>query len=679
MICEKCGKELKEGEVICLECQESSNPSSMEQEVPVKESIIENVTASEELKVPEEVSVTEESKVFEELPKTQVFTVKDAQTEEASLENNPYSTKQEVAVAEEQEINYSYDYQEQETKVEKRIFNLKKPVLIGIIAVLIIAASYGVYAKTDLFKSPKQIYLEAEGQNIFNSIKDAMSEYKKDYNKNVKPYLENPYETNIEYSADADLSKLQGIDSEVASGISKLLSNSKFVLNSKVNPTKNQAIEDMAVYLDNKKLISADFIQNDQQIAYYIPDFYSKYMVFDIKDFDNVMEKFGIKDESIKDNMPKKMITNRDIIKAVNFDEKKFALLLKDYYKFLGSLIKDDAVTMEKDVPFSINDFTFTTRKVTVLLNEKDFKDIINKLMEKAQKDNQLYELTVQNILNVLNLYKDAGYDFDEQLLEDLKKENFRQNFSEFRDSLNSELEQISFPNGVKMSLYLDGHNIIGRSFETEIDSSESVSINLLHKGLEKYKGKNISSFDMDIYTPNDNDFQKVSIKSIYNTSINKESEAGTANLIVNFVDTNTNIQTLNAKIDINNKDSKNNTYKYDIILGNTKTTIFSAKGTLDISNSEKEKENNTQFNFGIETRPTAVFSQVITANFNMKVQNKLGAVIKLPEFNDDNSVDLGKADHVAIEEIRGEINTSLERFAEDNKELLQRFIPQGY
>jgi hypothetical protein len=62
---------------------------------------------------------------------------------------------------------------------------------------------------------------------------------------------------------------MPGVDSQVASNVSKLLEKSKFVLESKVNPKKNQSITDLGIYMDGNKLLNASLIQDNTKIALY--------------------------------------------------------------------------------------------------------------------------------------------------------------------------------------------------------------------------------------------------------------------------------------------------------------------------------------------------------------------------------------------------------------------------
>ncbi|HEX9062242.1 MAG TPA: DUF6583 family protein, partial [Clostridia bacterium] len=404
----------------------------------------------------------------------------------------------------------------------------KLPVIIGTVAVLILFISFGVYAlKSDLFKTPKQIYLSAEGENIMSSFDSVNTSYKEYYGKYVQSLTEKPYESNAEYSMKVNVDSMQGIDNEMAKNISDLIGSAKFNVNSKVNVPKNQSNSNMAIYLKGTKLIDANILQDSSRLSFSVPSFYDKYLVLDFGN-DKLNERLGIPAGS-KYKFPKKILSFNDVVGAVKFDKTKCEGLLRNYGKILGDNINDKQFVREKGVDYKINDISIKADKITISLDEKTANNLLLKLIDAAQKDDDLYDLTAGNILNIVKLYEDAGYNMgaDVDLKDELDKESYKKALSDLKEQLQSSSGQMVLPEGIKMVVYLDGHKIIGRTINLKTKDSkadEIADINVNINGVSNYNGRNILNFDSKISAEESKDksFEGIQIKAAFDETTDK-------------------------------------------------------------------------------------------------------------------------------------------------------------
>ncbi len=562
----------------------------------------------------------------------------------------------------------------------------KLPLIIGTVAVLILFISFGVYAiKSDLFKTPKQIYLSAEGENIMSSIDSVTASYKEYYGKYVQPLMEKPYETKAEYSMKVNTDSMPGIDNEMAKNISDLIGSAKFSVNSKVNLPKNQSNNNLAIYLKGTKLIDANILQDSSRLSLSVPSFYDKYLVLDFGN-DKLNERLGIPEGS-KNRLPKKILSLNDTIGAIKFDKTKFEGLLKNYGKIIGDNIDDKQFVREKGVDYKINDISVKADKITISLDEKTADNLLLKLIDAAQKDDDLYDLTAGNILNVIKLYEDAGYNFetDVDLKDELDKESFKKALSDLKEQLQSSSGQVVLPEGIKMVVYLDGHKIIGRTIDlkTKDSADEIADINVNINGVSNYNGRNVLNFDgkISVEEPKDKSFEGIQIKAAYDETADKSkgSSNGKTDISVDLKENGNTSNVLKASLDSSLKkdDAANQnklTIKYDITAGEP-GDIVNAKGTADIDSWRKDKEKKFGDQWKVDfvitpTESTGKFSGSIDA----KIENTLGIEYKEVELNKDNSVDIATADDSKLREIQNAFLSAAMKFATDNQDLLKSF-----
>ena len=75
----------------------------------------------------------------------------------------------------------------------------KTLLVIGAAGIAVLGGLGTAYAKLDLFKSAKTVYLEAEANN-FAQLSDDISQSFNEYEEYIKPYLEKPVHSTTELS-----------------------------------------------------------------------------------------------------------------------------------------------------------------------------------------------------------------------------------------------------------------------------------------------------------------------------------------------------------------------------------------------------------------------------------------------------------------------------------------------
>ncbi|MDP4094025.1 MAG: zinc ribbon domain-containing protein [Bacillota bacterium] len=568
------------------------------------------------------------------------------------------------------------------TPIPKKRFTKKLVLICSILVIVLAAGCFGIYAFTsDMFKSTKSIYLEIESKNIMKSINSVRSSLKDNYNENIKPLLEKKHETKTKLSLDMDLSSIPGIDSSAAPQVSKLLKNIDLTIDTKSNPLNEQSITNLALNIKNNKFIAADIIQNKNRLAASIPDLYNKYLTLDKKDINKFLDNIGL-NNNMGTNIPSKFLSGLDIYNAIKVDDKELDGLLREFGKVMEESIQDNQITEEDDVAIKVNDLNINCRKFTLNLDESTVKSIILKLVDTAGQNEAFYNLTVKNILNILKLYEDAGYNIagtgDNKLESILSKDNFKKGMSSFRDQLKSALKDVSIPGGLKMSIYAKGHTIIGRTLDATIktsDSEEGIKLDLNYNGVSNYNSRNISNLELKLSSPDtQSDMQELDLRYSYDTTISKDIESGNASLVVDGKGNSLNRSLLKADIKINKSStdtkSQKYTYNYDISFGMPEQA--SITGAIDINTWQKNKEKTSGRDIKLSYDYKPDLGPKLKGSININTETTLDTNFKLPDINSSNSVDIGNADQNELSSIGKEITNSLQDFLLKKQDLLR-------
>ncbi|MDQ2088117.1 hypothetical protein RBH29_16950 [Herbivorax sp. ANBcel31] len=579
----------------------------------------------------------------------------------------------------ESDTNYEND------KAVSKKSGFKKPLFLAGVIVLIAATAFTVLATTtNIFKTPKQIYLDIERRNLQQLVEN--SKENGSFIHDIKTLSENTHKTERELSLNLDLDALD----PSLSSITGFLNNSKLIIDSKANPDKNQALINTDIIVNNAKLF--DFIaafENDT-LALSAPVLFDEYVVADFNQMENILKNLGFSSEAEDFEAIAEMITPNDLL---NFDEKKLGSIMRNYGKVIRDSIKDEQVTIEKNVDFKVGEFNLNCDKLTIEFEKADIQRIVINLIDAIAEDDELYEILKENATNVLELFEASDYYSDSNELDEIKsefsQENFKETLEEIKDNVNEAFKNLVLPEGVVMNVFANRNKMVGRTIETKIstaNSDETVSLNLDYSGVTEYNDKNIKDLEIKLSFNNSDDIDGLAFNYSSDGDIDNETETGNRNFSISINTGGFSSKVFKLDTDYNivsdsRSDSVKSSNDYTVSIGVPMMFSIDASGNLTTNNWENDKEKqfgrDIDFSFGVDV-PASMFTEEMSlgGGFSSKTKNTLDVDFEFPSFDSDNSIDLANASEDEINKFIMEIEMSFMNFIEENQDLINIFQP---
>lgn len=534
--------------------------------------------------------------------------------------------------------------------------SLKKPLLIaGAAAVVILGGLGTAYAKFDLFKSAKTIYLQSEAESMLKFSSD-MSKAYGEYEDYMKPYLEKPVHSTTELS---DITVDAALPDPQAQKILELLKSAKIVMQSNIDEQKNQQQGNFEVHLKDKKLATIEYFLNDTQFGFRLPEFYSKYGYMDLKDRDALNQKFG-------QELPKRFLTYRDLMEAVRISQDEVKSTLTPYAMLYAESIKDSQVTINKDASFTEEGFKESAREITVTFTEEEAKALATKLAEKAKADQKLFDLIYTRYHNVSTLMADSGY-----AVEEISKEEFKKNYDQGFDDLLKDINDSTTESKeqLKMVVLVDGdHQILSRKLMfTGKDNKEE---QLFFSGIAYQKGAD-SFYRYALHNPEDPKNGELS----YTYKATEQNGKTNGKLSVMVKDNEQPALDLATTFE-SVKEGQKVTGKYDfaLVVADEYSEPVALNGNITVSETTtdngRDSDGSVKINFD---NPTPDMPK----GFSLKVKSKqeFGKALEIPAMTADNAINLANLTDEQMMEIQQEAGTAAQKFMQENAELVQQFM----
>ncbi|MDR9506146.1 hypothetical protein RI662_17895 [Brevibacillus agri] len=534
--------------------------------------------------------------------------------------------------------------------------SLKKPLLIaGAAAVVILGGLGTAYAKFDLFKSAKTIYLQSEAESMLKFSSD-MSKAYGEYEDYMKPYLEKPVHSTTELS---DITVDAALPDPQAQKVLELLKSAKIVIQSNIDEQKNQQQGNFEVHLKDKKLATIEYFLNDTQFGFRLPEFYSKYGYMDLKDRDALNQKFG-------QELPKRFLTYRDLMEAVRISQDEVKSTLTPYAMLYAESIKDSQVTINKDASFTEEGFKESAREITVTFTEEEAKALATKLAEKAKADQKLFDLIYTRYHNVSTLMADSGY-----AVEEISKEEFKKNYDQGFDDLLKDINDSTTESKeqLKMVVLVDGdHQILSRKLMfTGKDNKEE---QLFFSGIAYQKGAD-RFYRYALHNPEDPKNGELS----YTYKATEQNGKTNGKLSVMVKDNEQPALDLATTFE-SVKEGQKVTGKYDfaLVVADEYSEPVALNGNITVSETTtdngRDSDGSVKINFD---NPTPDMPK----GFSLKVKSKqeFGKALEIPAMTADNAINLANLTDEQMMEIQQEAGTAAQKFMQENAELVQQFM----
>lgn len=351
----------------------------------------------------------------------------------------------------------------------------KKTIIISIIAVIIVGiiAFASIYLATDIFKTPKQLFLKymskqvaSENQMSYTALLEKMES-----NKNKSYTLNSDIALNIESDEDSFSTRKTEEAYEIINKI-------KFKMEQTVNPKENNSYSKLNAEYDGKEMATIELVQNSDKYAIksdYIDE--DKYIALENKNLKEFFKKLGVDDEELE-AIPDQ-ITTIDLYEFLYISKEDQKSIVNTYKKFLNENITDDKFKVSKNENITINNKETATTKYELELSEKDIMNIMNNFFETLKKD----DTTLNLIVDKYNKYVEESFasigmksyqktnsivngDSEEITL---TKEKLLEYIEELSEDIKDEIEDASESSMIKIAVYQSK----GKVYRTEITKDE--------------------------------------------------------------------------------------------------------------------------------------------------------------------------------------------------------------
>ncbi|NQF17054.1 hypothetical protein HPY31_24595 [Brevibacillus sp. HB1.3] len=533
----------------------------------------------------------------------------------------------------------------------------KKAWLIaGAAAVVVLGGLGTAYAKYDLFKSAKSIYLQAEAESMMKFSSDVSKAYG-EYQDYMKPYLEKPVHSTTELS---DIALDATIPDPQAQKILDMLGKAKIVMQSNIDEQKNQQSGNLEVHLQDKKLASLEYFMNDSVMGFKLPEFYSKYAYMDLKDRDALKQKLG------GEELPKRFISYSDLNEAINFNQDEVKTVMTPYALLYADSIKDSQVSIKKDVSFSEEGLKEDAREITVTFNAQEGAALSKQIAEKAKADQKLFDLIYSRYHNVATLMLDSGYK-----VEEISKEEFKKDYEQAFDDIIKDTEDTNAKSTEQLKMVVlvnSDHQILSRKLLVDDKGKKdqlvynSVSYD---KGAETYHRYSLHNLS---------DQQNGEMSFTYRATKEKDTTKGKFSILMK--ETDQPILDLSTTFDTTKQDKKT-TGKYDFAL--VAADEYSSNPvalTGNVTVNETKTDNGVDSDATVKvnfSNPTPDMPKGFS--FKLKSKAEFGKALEIPAMTADNSINFATVSDQQMMEAQQEVMQNADKFMNEHAELVQQFM----
>lgn len=562
----------------------------------------------------------------------------------------------------------------------------KKIVLFATVVIFIIATTFTVLASTsDIFKSPKKIYLNTEKKNFENLVENLKDEGS--FIGNLKTLSEYAHQTENEFSVHLDIDNAY-LNS---SPITKILDNSKLIINKKANPDKDQRVINADILVNNAKLIDIMAALENDVLTLSVPVLFDKYVITDFKELEKLLDKLGYPQNSNLLSNKTNIITPSKLLNLFSFDENKIDNIINKYSKVLEDSINKEQISIDKNVDFTVGEFDFKCDKLTIKFEKSDLQRIIINLVDATAENEDIYQLIKDYLVRLYGVFEDSNSSSElgklDDALAEFTQEKFKENVNELKISLEKTFENLELPEGISISIFKNKKKIIGRTVNAKFKNTktdETFSLYTDFSGVTRHQNKNIKNLETKLTYAHGNNEVKVTLEYDLDGTLDKENESGKKNFSIGFGSggISTKVLKLNADYSIIS-DSKSNSVKdshdYNVEISIPMLFSINANGNLVVNlwKNPKQKQFGRDIDFSLRTDIPGnmlLNETSIDFGFNAKSKNTLDIDFNFPVFDSDNSIDIVNSDEDEISQMIDDIKTSLTNFVQENQDLINLF-----
>ena len=466
----------------------------------------------------------------------------------------------------------------------------KKILIIPIVIIILLVALAGVsaflYFKTDLFKSPKQLFFKYLGESV-SSTKNF------NYDKSLANYKELSQKSSKSTGEiTGSITDNSSNTSSSSKSIEDAINNSKIEYSIESIPSKNKYHASIKPNYNDSEITNLELLADNDSYGAKCTDLYDKYVYFENNNLKTLVSKFGIDSKYIPDKLEKV-----DIYELLNISADSRTQIVDRYQKLLDSKLTKDMFTSNKKVTTSVNGTNVKANAYTLTINGEHAYDILLSFFQTLKDDDQTLDLiiekceksgvtkayeTQENIQS--SIYSISSDNNDDEIQITFTKDSLKDDIQTLIESLQDSKDNFSADESVQIIVYSYKGKTAKIEFKNGSDETSAFSIEITHNKSE------------EIITLNSDD--TTYIKANYSSS-KKEKKA----TIVLYEDNDTEFANLyiEHKKDKNKINFKINDSSNSVLELNIDSNGQIGKGTIEtVCNLKFKEEDDLEINLNL-------------------------------------------------------------------------------
>lgn len=471
----------------------------------------------------------------------------------------------------------------------------KKILIIPIVIIILLVALAGVsaflYFKTDLFKSPKQLFFKYLGESV-SSTKNF------NYDKSLANYKELSQKSSKSTGEiTGSITDNSSNTSSSSKSIEDAINNSKIEYSIESIPSKNKYHASIKPNYNDSEITNLELLADNDSYGAKCTDLYDKYVYFENNNLKTLVSKFGIDSKYIPDKLEKV-----DIYELLNISADSRTQIIDRYQKLLDSKLTKDMFTSNKKVTTSVNGTNVKANAYTLTINGEHAYDILLSFFQTLKDDDQTLDLiiekceksgvtkayeTQENIQS--SIYSISSDNNDDEIQITFTKDSLKDDIQTLIESLQDSKDNFSADESVQIIVYSYKGKTAKIEFKNGGDETSAFSIEITHNKSE------------EIITLNSDD--TTYIKANYSSS--KKEEKAT---IVLYEDNDTEFANLyiEHKKDKNKINFKINDSSNSVLELNIDSNGQIGKGTIEtVCNLKFKEEDDLEINLNLNNSTT--------------------------------------------------------------------------
>ncbi|MBP1932204.1 c-type cytochrome [Ammoniphilus resinae] len=533
---------------------------------------------------------------------------------------------------------------------------LKKKIILTAVgaAILLGGGSAAGYTMFDWFKSPKQIYLEAEAKSLKTAV-ESWGENYQDAMAEVKPYLDSTVHSKSELGVKIDWG--DGYIDEDVQRISNILKDSKIVIENERDPKAKKEYSQISLAMGGSKLIGFDVLAEEDRLLFGMPELYSKYAMLDLKKEEELKDKFGI------ENLPKRIVQPEEFLDALKIPKEELTPILLNYGKLYYDELQDEQVKLVSDVAFD-EDSKIKGREITVTFTDKQFKNFLEKTSEKLEKDQGLIDLFYTRYGKITKLLQENGYED----IKELDKSDFKDDWQAAMEDFRSGLEDVEFSKDLQMILLVDSSDqIIDRKVFIYPENDDKFTFRSA-----KWTSDQTTQQLIQLKNRSDSGMNDGELKFTYTQTPKDKGKEGNVDFSFSEPDNEWKFSTDYSTVKDGNKKSGEFDYSFS---NNSYGTKEKLAGNFEYNTTENEKDKKTEaeYKFTLKGDKSEDPEVPKSLSFTVKQEIQKGAESKIPVLKEEQMINVASITEEDQEKIQTELRDSLEKYLKDKKDVLEK------